>query len=222
MSARFNMNTKIMRNFSFRTLAVPFMALALLTGCGTTKVMETWTSDEVTPVEPRRLAVLAAWPEDLQRRVIERDIVSGLRDDGINAVAASELPGMSSRLTRSEAEKALRNANVDAVVLIFVVGGGGGGRYVRSDYWMEYAGTGVGYGWYHPYYADFYDVYVVREGPGYTESTTEIFLETSYVDVRQLSRVWSIVTKSDDIEYQDLAGKLAGKVSSQMKKHDQL
>ena len=67
-------------------------------------------------------------------------------------------------------------------------------------------GSGAGYGWYYPHY---YDVYTVREGPGYAEKTTELRLETTYVDVSRIERVWSIVTESKDLEYQDVAGKVS-------------
>lgn len=82
------------------------------------------------------------------------------------------------------------------------IGGGGGASYERADYWLQNIGTGVG-GWYSPY---FYDVYTVREGPGWAERTTELTLETVYVDVRRVERVWSMVTQSEDIEYQDRSG----------------
>ena len=206
-----------------RPLIAFALSLPLLVGCGTTKVMETWQSDQIEPVEPEKVAVLVAWPEQLQRLVIERDIVAQLRDTGVNAVESSELPGMRGELTRENVEVALRNANADAVIIVFIIGGGGGASYERSDYWLDYVGTGVGgYGWYYPRYYEYYDVYTVRQGPGYAEKTTELFLETTYVDVARLQRVWSLVTKSEDIEYQDLAGKLTGKVISQMKKSGQL
>ena len=56
--------------------------LALLTACGTTKVVDRWQSDVVEPVEPEKVAVLAVWPEQMQRLVIERDVVAKLRKQG--------------------------------------------------------------------------------------------------------------------------------------------
>jgi hypothetical protein len=204
-----------------RPWRAPLAALTsalLLAACGTTKVVDTWQSDTLAPEEPEKVAVLAAWPEQLQRLVIERDIVARMREGGVNAVESSELPGMRGELTRENVEVALRNANADAVVIVFVIGGGQGGTYERSDYWVQYVGGGVG-GWYRPY---FYDVYTVREGPGYAEKTTELMLETTYVDVRRVERVWSMVTESKDIEFQDLAGKLGSRIVKQMRSVNQL
>ena len=201
--------------FFTSVLAATVLALA---GCGTTKIVNTWESETIAPEEPEKVAVLVVWPEQLQRLVIERDVVAQIRKSGANAVESSELAGMRGELTRENVEVALRNANADAVIIVFVIGGGGGETFERSDYWLQHVGTGVS-GWYAPH---FYDVYAVRQGPGFVEKTTEVFLETTYVDVRRIERVWSFVTQSKDIEYQDVASNLASKIVSQMKKSGQI
>ena len=50
-------------------------ALVALSACGTTKVVETWESDTIQPEQPNKVAVLVVWPDQLQRLVIERDMV---------------------------------------------------------------------------------------------------------------------------------------------------
>ncbi len=205
-----------MKKFLANSLALG-LALVFLSACGTTKVVDTWQSDTIEPEAPEKVAVLVAWPDDLQRLVIERDVVALLRDKGTNAVESSELPGMRGELTRETVEIALRNANVDAAIIVFIIGGGQGATYERADYWVQNVGSGVG-GWYSPY---FYDVYTVREGPGWQDKTTELMLETVYVDVRRIERVWSIVTQTENLEYQDVAGKLTGRIISQMKRAGQ-
>lgn len=207
-----------MRSKKLRALFWAGALSVALSGCGTTKIVQSWESDTIEPEHPEKVAVLVAWPDQLQRLSVERDMVAGLRKKGANAVESSKLAGMRDELTAKNAEKALRDANVDAVVIVFVIGGGGGASYQRADYWLDYVGSGM-YGWYAPY---FYDVYAVREGPGYSQKTTQVFLETTYVDVRHLQRVWSFVTQSKDIEYQDLAGRLTDKIASQMKHAGQL
>mgnify|MGYP001812975052 FL=1 len=193
-------------------------AVLTLSACGTTKVVDTWQSDTLEPEAPEKAAVLVMWPDDLQRLVIERDMVANLRDAGVNAVESAELPGMRGEMTRENVEKALRNANADGLIVVFIIGGGASAGYERADYWLQNVGTGVG-GWYSPY---FYDVYTVREGPGWEDRTTEVMMETLYVDVRRIERVWSIVTESKDIEYQDVAARLSGRIVKQMKRSDQI
>ncbi len=203
------------RNIRILTLSALLMLLA---GCGTTKVVDTWESDVIEPERPDKVAVLVVWPDQLQRLSIERDMVAQLRSRGANAVESSEIAGMRGELTAQNAEIALRNANADAVIIVFVVGGGGGATFERADYWMQNIGSGVG-GWYTPY---FYDVYTVREGPGFAEQTTVLYLETTYIDVRKIERVWSLVTKSEDTEYQDVAARLTDRVITQMRRSNQM
>lgn len=198
--------------------ALLFASLLLLSACGTTKVVDTWQSDTIEPEVPEKVAVLVAWPDQLQRLVIERDVVAQLREEGVNAVESAELPGMRGELTRENVEKSIRNANADALIVVFIIGGGASAGYERADYWVDYVGTGVG-GWYSPY---FYDVYTVREGPGWEDRTTELMLETTYVDVRRIERVWSMVTESKDLEYQDVAARVTDRIVSQMKRADQI
>lgn len=200
-------------------LVILFAAVTLLlSACGTTKVVDTWQSDTLEPEVPEKVAVLVAWPDALQRLVIERDVVAQLRDEGVNAVESVELPGMRGELTRENVEVAMRNANADGLIVAFIIGGGASAGYERADYWLQNVGTGVG-GWYRPY---FYDVYTVREGPGWTDRTTELMIETMYVDVRRIERVWSMVTQSKDIEYQDVAARLTDRIVKQMRRSDQI
>jgi hypothetical protein len=206
------MNHHILRGLLFAAVALT------LSACGTTKVVDTWQSDTIEPEAPDKAAVLVMWPDDLQRLVIERDMVANLRDAGVNAVESAELPGMRGEMTRENVEKALRNANADGLIVVFIIGGGAGAGYERADYWLQNVGTGVG-GWYSPY---FYDVYTVREGPGWEDRTTEVMMETLYVDVRRIERVWSIVTESKDLEYQDVAARLSDRIVKQMKRADQI
>lgn len=207
-----------MNTVNYRRALCLITCLLLLAGCGTTKVVDTWQSDTATPERPDKLAVLVVWPDQLQRLSVERDMVRQLRGKGLNAVESVEIPGMRGELTAENAEIALRNADVDAVLIVFIVGAGGGGSYERADYWTQYVGSGM-YGWYAPH---FYDVYTVREGPGYAEQTTMMTLETTYIDVRRIERVWSFVTQSEDIEYQDVAARLTDRVISQLRKSGQL
>ncbi len=137
------MNQRILRGLLLAAAALT------LSACGTTKVVDTWQSDTIEPEVPEKVAVLVAWPDDLQRLVIERDIVANLRSEGANAVESAELPGMRGELTRENVEKALRNANADGLIVVFIIGGGASAGYERADYWLQNVGTGVG-GWYRP------------------------------------------------------------------------
>ncbi len=134
-----------MKQFLVNSLALTRRS-AVLAGCGTTKVVDTWQSDTIAAGSYRR-SWRSWWPgrTRCERLVIERDAVAQLRDKGVNAVESSELPGMRGKLTRESVEVALRNANVDAVIIVYVIGGGQGPQYERADYWVQNVGTGVGW-----------------------------------------------------------------------------
>ncbi len=195
------------------------LAPVLLAACNTTSVVQSWDSETVNPPPPQKLAVIVALPDALQRQEIERSIAAELRKSGSNAVMSSSIPGMRGRLSREKAEPALKSAGVDGVVIMFLTGGGGGAQYERNDYWLEYAGSTAYYDWFSP---RFVDVYAVREGPGYADQTTQMFVETTYFDVTSGSPAWSFITKNTDIEYRDVAKAISGKVVSQMRRSGQL
>ena len=209
----------------FRTDRLPLPALllaplmAMVAACGTTSIVQSWDSDTVNPPPPDKLAVIVALPDALQRQEVERAIAAELRKAGSNAVMSSSIPGMRGKLSRKKAEPALKAAGVDGVVVMFLTGGGGGSSYERADYWLEYAGTSIQLDWFSP---QFTDVYVVREGQGYSDQTTQVFIESSYYDVASGSPAWSFVTKNTDIEYRDVAKALSGKIVSQLRKSGQL
>jgi hypothetical protein len=115
---------------------------------------------------------------------------------------------------------ALTAAKVDGVIIVFLLGAVEGEALERSDYYLHYEGSGVTYNWMSPYYgaAGYADVYSVQEGSGYADYTMEVYLETTYVAMSTQEPVWNMVTKSQDPQYRDVAGAIADKVISQMKK----
>ena len=112
----------------------------------------------------------------------------------------------------------MRNAGADGVVVVFVIGGGQRAALKRRDYWLHNVGTAVE-GWYRPH---FYDVYTARDGAGWSERQNNLLLETVYADVRRVERVWSMVTETDDLEFQDLVARLADRIVDQMKSMEQI
>lgn len=199
--------------------AATVLVLALLAACGTTSVVQNWESEKLEGSRPDKLAVIVMLPDALQRQETERAMVEVLRKSGSNAVMSSAIPGMRGKLTREKAEPALKQAGVDGVVVVFLTGGGGGATYERADYWLENVGTAVYYDWFSPRFAE---VYAVREGPGYSQTTSQVFVESTYVNVTAGEPVWSFVTKSTDIEYRDTAKDISGRIVSQMRRSGQL
>jgi hypothetical protein len=198
------------------------MAAALmLSACAQTRVVDSWRTDQPVTNKPDKVAVIAVLPEALMRESVEVDVAAIMADKGSPAVPSSRIPGMAGGI-RGEidvevATGLLRQANVDGVVVMFYSGGGQSEGYVRSDYWLEYLGSGMTYSWGRPYFTGFTDVYTVRQGPGYADFRSTAYVESSYYDMETEIPVWRIVTFTKDLEHTDAARDIANKMASEMR-----
>jgi hypothetical protein len=214
------------RNFSRIGRFILFVLAAplLLSACAQTKVVDSWKTDKPVTNQPDKVAVIAVLPEALMRKAVEIDVAKILADKGTPAVVSSNLPGMSGGI-RGEidpevATGLLRQADVDGIVVMFYSGGGASEGYVRSDYWAQYLGSGMGYSWGRPYFTGMTSVYTIRQGPGWADFKTTAYVESSYYDLETEEPVWRIVTFTKDVEHTDGARDIAQKIASEMRSAD--
>lgn len=212
------------QNSFYRTARLVLLSLALpalLSACAQTRVVDNWKTDKPVTHKPDKVAVIAVLPDALTRKAVEIDVAKILANKGTPAVPASNIPGMSGGIRGEiDAEVAtglLREADVDGIVVMFYAGGGASEGYVRSDYWLEYLGTGMGYSWGRPYFTGMTSVYTVRQGPGYADFRTTAYVESSYYDIETELPVWRIVTFTKDVEHTDAARDIAKEVASEMR-----
>ena len=210
---------------TFYSAGRPILAAAIITlllaACAQTSVVDNWKTDKPVNNKPDKVAVIVVLPDGLIRKAVEIDIAKILLAKGTPAVPASNIPGLSGGI-RGEidpdvAVELLKSQNVDGVVVLFYSGGGKSEGYIRSDYWAEYLGSGMGYSWGRPYFTGFTDVYTIRQGPGWADYKTSAYVESSYYDIETEEPVWRIVTETKDTEYADTAADIAKKIASQMK-----
>jgi len=203
--------------FTLLALAAPL----ILAACAQTKVVDTWKTDKPVTHKPDKVAVIAVLPEALLRKAVEIDMARILSEKGTPAVVSSNLPGMSGgirgEIDTEVATGLLRQAGVDGVVVMFYSGGGQSEGYVRSDYWLEFLGTGAGYAWGTPYFTGMTNVYTIRQGPGWADFKTTAYVESSYYDMETEEPVWRIVTFTKDVEHTDGVRDIAKKVASEMR-----
>ena len=201
---------------SLRVLAI-LALLFLLSACVPTKLVNSWHTDQPVTNQPDKVAVIAVLPDALMRQAVEVDVAEILRKKGTNAVASSKLPGMAGgirgQIDRDKAAETLVNDGVDGVIVMFYTGGGRSEDYVHDDYYAEYVGTGMGYGWASPY---FVDVYEVTRGEDIHDFTIITYVESSYHDLENEQAVWRIITETKDIEHTDTAAAVAGKIAHEM------
>jgi len=178
----------------------------LFSACSQVKVVDRWKAENPVTHKPQKVAVMAVLPDALTRESVEIDAVKILKKKGTPAVVSSDIPGMSGGI-RGEidvevATGLLKQADVDGIIVMFYAGGGEK-KYERSDYWLEYLGSGTAYNWGYPYFTGFTEVYAIQQGPGYTEFKTTAYVETSYYDLATEQPVWRFVTYTKDVEYSD-------------------
>jgi hypothetical protein len=201
-----------------RLLLTAFIPALLLSACAQTSVVDSWKTDKTVTNKPEKVAVIAVLPEALMRKAVEIDVAKVLHDKGTPAVPASNIPGMSGGI-RGEidpdvATEILRSAGVDGVVVMFYSGGANSEGYVRSDYWAQFVGSGMSYGWGRPYFTN---VYTVRQGPGWADYRMSALVESSFYDLETEQPVWRIVTETKDTEHADAADDIARKIASEMR-----
>jgi len=187
-----------------------------------TKLVDSWENKDAKDSNPQKIAVIAVLPDALVREAVEIDVAKKLSNKKRKVVAASNLPGLSGgirgEINTERAVKTLLADGVDGVIVMFYNGGGVSGTYARSDYWLRYEGTGVGYAgynWGQPYFTD---VYSVQKGPGYADFSQSALVESSYYDLTAQVPVWRIVTETTDLEHSDAAIAIAKKINTAMKK----
>jgi len=206
--------------FSF----VVFIALAVLAVSSSearTKLLDKWENEDAPPHKPEKTALIVVLPDGLIREAVERDMAKIISTKDREVIPGSKLPGMyggiRGKINTEKATQALIDAGMDGVIVCFYSGGGISGEYQRSDYWAEYVGTytgWAGYAWGTPYFTN---VYVIQQGPGYTDFQRTAIVESSYYDLKTKQPVWRIVTETKDTEHSDAAKEIGKKIKSQMK-----
>ncbi len=210
---------------TFYSAGRPILAAAIITlllaACAQTSVVDNWKTDKPVNNKPDKVAVIVVLPDGLTRKAVEIDIAKILLAKGTPAVPASNIPGLSGGI-RGEidpdvAVELLKSQNVDGIVVLFYSGGGRSEGYIRSDYWAEHIGSGMGYSWGRPYFTGFTDVYTIHQGPGWADYRMSAYVESSYYDIETQEPIWRIVTETKDLEHADAAADIAKKIASQMK-----
>jgi len=209
--------------YLYRTGRLILFALAalFLSACAQTSVVDSWRTEVPVTNKPDKVAVIAVLPDVLLRKVVEIDVAKILADKGTPAVPSSNIKGMSGGI-RGEidpevATGLLRQADVDGIVVMFYSGGGESEGYIRSDYWLQYLGSGMSYSWGRPYFTGMTSVYTVRQGPGWADVRNTAYVESSYYDMETEEPIWRIVTFTKDVEHTDAARDIAQQIASQMR-----
>lgn len=201
-----------------------FLLLILLTtGCASLSVQDSQLAPEAQSRQFDRIAVYIAAPVSLQRAGYERRVVNTLQEMDVNAVAFSDIPGLSGRMSREKAIRVLPETDVNAVVTVFVTRLTEDQSYVRndeaSDPWWDIEDDGS-------------EVYEASIGDGrhpssdsaenYTTYSQAVYLESSLIDVSDGANIWRMTVKAKDPEYYDISEALGKEIAKALHKNDLL
>jgi len=218
------MNHPHRRKHFWPVLVTLLAVLFVSTGEARTKMLDKWINEKATETHPQKVALIVVLPDGLIREAVEIGVVNELQRKGREVIVGSKLPGMyggiRGKINSEKAAEALIKAGMDGVIVMFYSGGGISGEYQRSNYWLEYEGTAVGwagYAWGSPYFTN---VYTVQQGPGYSDFQRSAIVESSYYDLKTREPVWRIVTETKDTEHSDAAKQIGKKIASIMKSTD--
>jgi hypothetical protein len=204
-----------MTRFTLLRLTVSLCVIAMLSACSGTKILQQWQTD-AGPVSPaKKIAVIAMAPEEGMRLVVEGVIADQINSAGGSAVVSSKIRGMGGKLSREKAEAALKETDVDAVVVIFITGAQKGAKLERADYFLQYKGSYASNSWMSP---QFVSVYSIQEGSGYYEQERSLILESTYYEYPAAKARWIMVTESSALEYRNTVKALTTKIIGQMKR----
>ena len=205
-----------------RIFIITAVAPLFLAACAQTKVVDNWQTDKEVTNKPDKVAVIAVLPDALMRKAVEIDVAKILAKKGTPAVPSSNIKGFSGgirgEIDTEVATGILDDAGVDGIVVMFYAGGGASDGYVRSDYWLQYLGSGMSYSWGRPYFTGMTSVYTVRQGPGWADGKTTAYVESSYYANETREPVWRIVTCTKDVEHTDGARDIANQIASEISK----
>jgi len=186
----------------------------LFVGCGpSTKLVRSWVNEEDTPKSYEKLAVVAIMPNASNRYLIERAIVSDLKDDGIKSIPTYEIFPLAGRLgdlgdiikdkedLKRRVVQKVEEHNIDALMIISVFNIEKEQRYVSDRNYMMggtgYYGTPYMHGAYYNYYA--YSIGTVYDTGYYVDDIT-YFMECNLFDVASEELLWTGRTKTVRME----------------------
>ena len=199
----------------------------LFIGCGpSTKLVRSWSNEEVGPKTYNKLAVVALTPNSSSRYLIERAVVDDLKSKDIKAIYTYEIFPMAGNidqlgelikdkeLLRKKVIQKVEDNNIDALMIISIFNIEKEQRFVPDNnyavagyYGNPYMMGGVGY-YGRPYMVggmgSYYNYYAYSAGTcyssGYYVDDFTYFVECNLFDVKSEELLWTGRTKTVNME----------------------
>ena len=172
-------------------LAIAVSALWLC-GCATNSIKQSWKSPAYQSGQVQKIAVVAVDERGLVRQGFENRLVTEMRAHGQGSITTFNLLGLPDiKADKEAAATQFRNAGADAVFVLRLVDSVTYEHQVQAtpSLYVPTLDGYAGYGWY-----DAYSVAFMNMGVVYSQTTREIYLDSSLFDLKTGKRLWSAVT----------------------------
>lgn len=164
--------------------AAPLLAVAVLSSCTTTNLVQTWRDPNYRSRPVNRVFVIAVIPNDMYRVQFENAMAQALIAKGFQAATAASVfpPG---QLDKEKVQQYVLDNNVDLVIV----------QRLNKQTTAEYVPPTVAYVPPAPYYGGWYGAYGYGYGavysPGYMTEETNVIADTNVYSVNPEALVWS-------------------------------
>lgn len=185
--------------------------LILSYGCTTSKITNSWISDDIAPQKFQKIMVLGLIKESdrsIQQKM-ENHFVGDLKDLGYNAISSLQEYGPKAfdKMTEEEAISKLKNSGVDAVITIVLLDKVRERNYVPSR--INYSPYGYYQNRFWGYRGSLYNrIYE----PGYYIIDTKYFWESNLYEMNTQKLIYSVQTQSFDPANSEIMGHEYGKM----------
>ncbi len=171
------------------------LLIIFIASCSTTtKIIGSWVEPEhSTPVEYKKIAVIALAKNKSSQLVVEQSFVNRLKFLGYDAIETNSflVPEVIKKENAEMIDKMMKERGVDAVIILSLLQIKDGVRYVQGTTYNP----GPYYGGYYGYY---YNNYGYMNQPGYYEETKSIYIESNFYDLEKGKLLSSIQTETVD------------------------
>ena len=190
-----------------------------LCGCATNSIKQSWKSPAYQSGQVQKIAVVAVDERGLVRQGFENRLVTEMRSHGQGSITTFNLLGLPEiKADKEAAATQFRNAGADAVFVIRLVDQVTYEHQVQATpaLYLPTIDGYAGYGWY-----DCYSVAFMNMGVVYSQTTRDIYLDSSLFDLKTGKRIWSALTMTalkEDADRLAVVDALVAKVGNAMRK----
>jgi len=166
--------------------------IGTLAACSSTKLTESWDSDEFSGPPAQKLLVVGMIKDAVTRRFFEQHFVAEAKNRGVDAIASYEfIPNPNDHDQKEELIRLIKQIGANAVLVAQMKGIEKDEKYVpgRLDWYPD---AYYGYGFYNYYYRSYRAIH----RPGYIGSDKYLKMQMRFFDVNSEKLVWAGNTRT--------------------------